>query len=131
MQNRHMTELAKKGKMDTIRIFASVLLISIYTIVTYNIVVDQVESKKLIQQIIRFCFTLLLMYFVFKGKKWAVIVFTILFSIGALLAAFAIFQNAPFPNKIPLIVMLLIYSLAVYHLNFSKGFKEYFNYLSV
>jgi hypothetical protein len=125
-----MNELARRGKIATIRIFASVLLISIYTIVTYNLVVDNVETKKIVQQVIRFCFTLLLMYFVLRGQKWAVVIFTILFSIAAVAALFPLFNHESLSRKIPLIVMFLIYTIAVYHLNFSKSFKEYFNYLS-
>ncbi|TDH26939.1 hypothetical protein EXU57_09035 [Segetibacter sp. 3557_3] len=116
--------------MGTIRIFASVLLISIYTIVSYNILVEHVETKKLVQQVIRFCLTLLLMYFVFRGKKWAVVIFTFLFLVGSITALLSLFSNAPGAGKIPLVVMVLIYALAVYHLNFSKSFKEYFKSVS-
>jgi hypothetical protein len=125
-----MNELAKKGKIATIRIFASVVLVSIYTIVTYNILIDNVETKKIVQQVIRLCLTILLMYLVFRGKKWAVVVFTILFSIAALTAFVSLFRDISFAGKIPLTVMAIIYALAVCHLNFSKTFKEYFNYLS-
>ena len=124
-----MNAIAKKGKSYTIRVFASVLLISIYTIVTYNIVLENVETKKLIQQIIRFGLTILLMYFIFKGKKWAVVVFTILFSIGVIIALVALFGGLPFLSKIPLLVMTIIYLAAVYLLNFSRSFKAYFYYL--
>ena len=124
-----MTKLAIKGRNLTIRIFVSVLLISIYTIVTYQIVVDTADSKKLIQQIIRFSLTALLIYFVFKGKQWAVTVFTVLFSLGIIMSFVSLFSTAPLASKIPLIVMTIIYSLAVYHLNFAKSFKEYFAYL--
>ena len=124
-----MNDLAKQGKITTTRVFASVLLISIYTIASYNLIMENVETKKLVQQIIRFCFTLLLMYFVFKGKKWAVVVFTVLFSIGIITALLALLLKIPFTGKIPFLVMVLIYAVAVYHLNFSKSFKEYFKYL--
>ncbi len=43
-----MNELARKGKFDTYRLFASVLLISIYTIVSYNLILENVETKKVI-----------------------------------------------------------------------------------
>lgn len=125
-----MNELAKKGKFTTIRIFASVLLISIYVIVSYNILLDNVETSKIIQQIIRFCLTVLLMYFIFKGKRWAVMVFTALFSIAAVGAFFSLFKDIPFWGKTPFAVMVLIYTAAIVHLNFSKSFKEYFSYLS-
>jgi hypothetical protein len=96
-----MTNSALKGRNLTIRIFASVLLISIYVIVTYQILVDTADAKKLIQQIIRFSLTVLLMYFVFKGKSWAVKVLTVLFSFGVLYAAISLFSAAPLISKTP------------------------------
>ena len=125
-----MTELARRGKMFTIRVFASILLISIYVIVSYNIVIDNVETKKIIQQIIRFALTITLMYFVFRGKKLAVQIFTVLFSVAIIQGLFTLFGATPFIGKIPILIMTIIYSLAIYHLNFSKSFKEYFDYLS-
>ena len=124
-----MNELAREGRNKTIKVFASVLLISIYVIVTYHLVREFVETKKLIQQIFRFGFTVLLMYFVFKGKNWAKNIFSVLFSIAILGSLVTLFTSIPFVSKIPFITMILIYSLAVYHLNFSESFKEYFNYL--
>lgn len=124
-----MDELARKGKFNTYRIFASVLLFSIYTIVTYNLVIENVERKKLIQQIVRFFLTILVMFFIFKGQKWAVVLFTVLFSIAAVMGLFSLFSNMTFSAKIPFLLMIIVYGLAIYHLNFSKSFKEYFNYL--
>ena len=125
-----MNELAIHGRNWTIRILASVLLISVYTIVTYNIVVPNVEVKKIIQQGIRFSLTFLLAYFVFRGKKWAVLISTMVFSIGALGALISLFSEASFIAKIPLIVMTIIYLITVYHLNFSKSFQAYILYLN-
>ncbi|MXN92629.1 hypothetical protein GR160_15475 [Flavobacterium sp. Sd200] len=116
------------GRNFTIRIFASVLLISIYTIVTYQLLLEHTDTKKLVQQIIRFGLTILLMYFVFKGKKWAVNVITVLFSLSIFISAISIFSVA-WPGHIPLLVMIAIYSIAVYHLNYSENFKTYFTYL--
>lgn len=124
-----MTELAHKGKIMTIRVFASMLLISIYTIVTYNIVVPNVETTKLIQQIVRFSFTVLIMYFVFQGKNWAKNLMSILCGLAIIGGLIAIVSPINFVQKIPLIVMILIYSFALYHFNYSPSFKEYFNYL--
>lgn len=124
-----MNEFAIRGRNWTIRIFASVILISIYTIVTYNINISPIDTKKLIQQIIRFSLTVTLMYFVLKGKKWSIIVFTVLFSIAIFMAFLTLFSSVAFAAKIPLIVMIIIYSIAVYHLNFSKNFKEYLDYM--
>ncbi|WP_305952694.1 hypothetical protein [Emticicia oligotrophica] len=125
-----MNELAHKGKIMTIRVFASMLLISIYTIVTYNIVVPNVETKKLIQQIVRFSFTVLIMYFVFQGKTWAKNLMSFLCGLAIVGGLISIFTPITFVQKIPLIVMTLIYSFALYHFNFSQSFKEYFNHLT-
>jgi len=70
------------------------------------------------------------MYFLFKGKSWAKITLTILFSLGALLALIAL-VTLPGPSKIPASVMIFIYGYAIYYLNFSIYFKAYFRYLQV
>ena len=124
-----MNDLALKGRNQTIRVFASVLLIAIYAIVTSNLAAAVIEAKEIAPQITRFGLTVLLMYFVFKGKKWAVVTFTVLFSLATLLAVASLFSKIPLAAKIPMVVMTFIYSIAVYHLNFSKSFKEYFYYL--
>lgn len=125
-----MTELAHKGKIMTIRVFASMLLISIYTIVTYNIVVPNVETKKLIQQIVRFSFTVLIMYFVFQGKIWAKNLMSVLCGIAIIGGLIAMFTPITFVQKIPLIVMIIIYLFALFHFNYSISFKEYFNHIT-
>lgn len=125
-----MNELAHKGKIMTIRVFASMLLISIYTIVTYNILVPNVETKKIIQQIVRFALTVLIMYFIFKGMNWAKNIMSVLCAVAILGGLFAIFTPLSLIQKLPLLVLVLIYSFAFYHFNFSKSFKEYFNHIT-
>jgi hypothetical protein len=125
-----MNDLALYGRNWTIRIFASVLLISIYTIVSYNLVVENIETKKIAQQAIRFALTVLLIYFVFKGKRWATTVLTVLFSIAIAGGIITLFSNIPLAGKIPLLTMTVIYSIAIYHLNFAASFKEYAAYLN-
>lgn len=124
-----MNELALIGRNHTIRVFASILLISIYSIVTSNIAADSIESNKIVQQIVRFGLTVMLMYFIFKGKKWAAIVLSVLCVLAVILAVISLFLPVPLPAKIPMVVMIFIYSMTVYHLNFSNSFKEYFHYL--
>ena len=124
-----MNELAIKGRNRTIRICACVLLISLYTIVTYNIVLKDVSALKLIQQIIRFSLTILLIYFLFKGKEWSRLLLTFLFSLALLLCLYSLFESTSLIAKVPIITMTLIYSVFVYHLNFSRSFKDYFKYL--
>ena len=124
-----MNELAKIGKKRTILISISILLVSIHTIYFYHSVKPEIESKKLIQQTIRFLFTIVLLIMVYKGKNWAKIVSIILFSLGILGALVGLGTlDTPFINKIPLLVMVFVYSMAVYHFGFAKSFKEFFKF---
>ncbi|MBB1193096.1 hypothetical protein DNC80_05350 [Flavobacterium sp. SOK18b] len=124
-----MNELTKLGKKKTILISISILLVSIHTIYFYHALRPEIETKKLIQQIVRFLLTIGLLVMVYKGKNWAKIVSLILFTL-ALLGALVGFGTleAPFLNKIPLIIMIIVYSIAIYHFGFDKSFKEFFNY---
>lgn len=124
-----MNELTKLGKKKTILISISILLVSIHTIYFYHSLRPEIEAKKLIQQIIRFLLTIGLLVMVYKGKNWAKIVSLILFSL-ALLGALVGFGTleVPFLNKIPVIVMIFVYSIAIYHFGFDKSFKEFFEH---
>ncbi|WP_339833632.1 hypothetical protein [uncultured Flavobacterium sp.] len=125
-----MNELEKSGKMKTILLAISILLISIHTIYFYHSIRPEFETKKIIQQIIRFSLTFALLYFVYVGKKWAKNISIILFSIGLLGAIYAFSSNEELPLilKTPFIVMTLVYSIAIYHFAFSKSFKAFFEY---
>lgn len=124
-----MNELAKIGKKRTILISISILLVSIHTIYFYHSVRPEIESKKLIQQIIRFSLTIGLLIVVYKGKNWAKIVSIILFSLALLGALVGLGTlDTPFINKVPLLVMIFVYSMAIYHFGFAKSFKEFFKF---
>ena len=124
-----MNLLAEIGRKRTIIISISLLLVSIHTIYFYHSVRPEIETKKLIQQTIRFFLTFGLLYLVYIGKNWARILSTILFSItviGCLISLFTI--QTPIINKIPFVVMIVIYSVAIYHFYISKEFKAFFEY---
>lgn len=124
-----MNELTKIGKKRTMLISISILLVSIYTIYFYHSVRPEIESKKLIQQLIRFSLTIGLLILVYKGKNWAKIVSIILFSLALLGALVGLGTlDTPFTNKIPLLVMIFVYSIAIYHFGFAKSFKEFFKF---
>jgi|TARA_B110000090_G_C13271793_1_gene404454 hypothetical protein len=92
----------------------------------------EIESKKLIQQIIRFSLTIGLLIMVYKGKNWAKIVSIILFSLALLGALVGLGTlDTPFMNKIPLLVMIFVYSMAIYHFGFAKSFKEFFKFQNI
>ncbi|HLG03637.1 MAG TPA: hypothetical protein VI731_08590 [Bacteroidia bacterium] len=124
-----MNELTKTGKNRTILISISILLVSIHTIYFYHVIRPEIETKKLVQQGIRFLLTIGLLIVTYKGKYWAKITSLVLFSLAILGALFGlVFTGGHFATKIPLLVMLVVYSAAVYHFGFSKSFKAFYKY---
>ncbi|SNR13872.1 hypothetical protein [Tenacibaculum jejuense] len=124
-----MNHLIENGKRRTISISISILLISLHTIYFYHSVRPEIDYDKLIQQLIRLGLTIGLLAMVYKGKNWARIISIILFSLailGAIIGFFSI--NSSLINKSPLIVMIFVYSIAIYHFTFAESFKEFFNY---
>ena len=124
-----MNKLIKLGKKRTLLISISILIVSIHTIYLYHIVRPEIDIKKLIQQIIRFGLTFGLLYAVYKGKKWAKVTSLILFSLALLIALFTLGTiDSPFVNKIPLLVMIIVYSTAIYYFGFAKSFKAFYEF---
>ncbi len=124
-----MNELTKIGKKRTILISISIILVSIHTIYYYHSVRQEIEFKKLIKQLIRFTLTVGLLIMVYKGKNWAKIILIVLFSLALLGALIPLgTSETPFINKVPLLVMIFVYSLAIYHFGFAQSFKEFFEY---
>ncbi|EAS18938.1 hypothetical protein FNJ87_14795 [Nonlabens mediterrranea] len=124
-----MNELAQLGRRRTILISISILLVSLHTIYFYQSALPEINTSKLIQQSIRFILTVILLIFVFQAKRWARIIAIILFSLallGAVIGLLAI--SGAFINKIPILVMIFIYAMAIHHLGFSNSYKAYFNY---
>lgn len=124
-----MNYLENIGRKRTIIISICVLLVSLHTIYFYSSVVPEIEDKKIAQQIVRFILTVGLLYMVYTGKNWARIISIILFSLGILGAVFgALVSFQSIQLKIPFLVMIFVYSVAVYHFGFSKSFKAFFSY---
>lgn len=125
-----MTDLIKIERKRTILISISILLVSVYTIYSYSAVRSEVETGKLIQQLIRFLLTVVLLFFVYQGKNWARVLSIVLFSIAILGALFALLmvQAPTLYAKLPLLVMLVVYSVAVFHFGLSKSFKAFLDY---
>jgi len=124
-----MTELAKIGKKQTIYIFISILIISLYSTYIYQSVQPQIDTKNLISGIIRFFLTIGLLYLIYLGKKWAKILTIILFSISSLILLISLFSiETPLINKLPIIVTIIVYSFSLYHFTISKTFKAFFEY---
>ena len=124
-----MDELIKTGRQRTILISIGILLVSIHTIYFYHAAWPGIEITKLIQQGIRFLLTTGLLIITYKGKKWARITSIVLFSLAILGAVFGLATiEGSIVNKIPFLVMVFIYSLAVYHFAVSKSYKAFFEF---
>lgn len=124
-----MNLLIKTGRKRTILISISIVLISLQTIYFYHNTLETIIVKKLIQQLTRLVLTIGLLILVYKGKEWAKNLAVALFSIGSVFSIIALFmEDVNLINKIPLIVIVFIYSLAIYHFGFSKSFKAFFKY---
>ena len=105
------------------------MLVSIHTIYFYHSIRPEIETKKLIQQVIRFCLTVGLLYLIYIGKYWAKNLAIILFVLATIVAIYSIVNSiVPLIMKTPLIVMSIVYSFAIYHFQFSKSFKEFINF---
>jgi len=120
-----MNDIEKAGKKNTILISISILLVSLHTIYFYQSVHPEIDTKKLIQQIIRFALTAGLLYAIYIGKNWARIIALILFSLAILGAIYGVFTIQDNINKIPFIVMIFVYGLALYHFGFSSSFSAF------
>ena len=121
-----LTVIEKIGKRRTILLSISILLVSIHTIYYYHSVIQEIEIKKIVQQIIRFLLTVWLLILIYKGANWARIVMIILAFvavIGSLISIVTIDQD--FVLKTPLLVMAIVYSMAIYFLGFSKSYKAF------
>ena len=124
-----MNELERSGRKKTILISISILLVSIHTIYFYHATRPDVETKKLIQQIIRFLLTIGLLVVTYRGKKWARTASIVLYSlavVGALVGIIGL--GTSIASKIPLITMAFVYAIAAYHFGLSKSFKAFYEY---
>ena len=125
-----MNELIYLGKKRTILIAISIILFSLYTIYFEQTSNHEIDSEKLIKQIIRFCLTIGLLYLVFIVKNWARILAIVLFIlaiIGSITAIVTIKVNIAL--KIPFFVLIFIYGMAIYHFSYAKSFKAYWESL--
>ncbi len=121
-----MNQLQKKGRIQTVLISISILLVSLHTIFYYNSILPEVTTQKIAQQIVRFVLTIFLLIMIYKGKNWARVIFLILFSIGVLGAMWGLFfVEQDIITKIPFIVMAIVYSISIYHFGISKSFRAF------
>lgn len=124
-----MNDKVKLGRKRTILISISIILVSIHTIYFYQSAQPEINLSKLMTQIVRLALTIVLLFLVYKGKKWAKILALILFSLATLGALFGIIINeSTLLFKIPMLVMILVYSTAIHHFGFSSSYKAFLSY---
>lgn len=126
MENE-MSQSARIGRKRILLLFASMLILSITNIYNYQDTFGG-DISKLYQQIIRFVLTVLLMWAILEGRRWAKILMTVLLTLAIILGIYAFFIPSTLNQMIPFIVMIFIYTLAVCYLNFSEDFKEYLEF---
>lgn len=124
-----MNDLVEKGRNQTLIMVIGVIMVSLSTIILYQSGLPEMDTKKLGQQIVRFVLTVGLLWMVYNGKKWAIIVMIILFALGVLLGISSLFTvDGPMNNKMLLVFMIVVYALSIYHLGFSESFKAFRDY---
>lgn len=124
-----MNAKTQKGKRQTILISISILLVSLHTIFLYHSVRPELETGKLIQQSIRFLLTVGLLYAVYIGKQWAKLLILALFGLALSMILVSLFTlEGSIFAKLPLLVMITVFSIALYHFGFSENFKAFFEY---
>lgn len=121
-----MNYLERKGKRRTINISISMLLLTIYSIYIYQTSIPEINVTKLIVQIIRTFLTAGMLLFVYEGKNWARIITIILSAIAVTMSLGVMFTTKhPTLMEVPLFVMIIIYSDAIYHFGFSESYKAF------
>ena len=124
-----LNSLEKLGKKRTILISISIIIISLHTIYYYNSVMPEIETKKIIQQSIRFLLTVWILILIYQGKNWARIIMVVLAVVAVAGSVFSLIViDQPIILKTPFLVMTIIYSMAIYFFGFSKSYKAFAKY---
>jgi len=102
------------------------LLLTIYSIYINQSSRPEIDTTKLVTQIIRTFLTGGILLFVYEGKDWARIITIILSAIAVIMALGVIFTTEhPTIMEVPFFVMIIIYSDAIYHFGFSESYKAF------
>lgn len=121
-----MNPIQKKGQKQTIQVSISILLVSVNTIYSY---ISKLGTDRILEQGIRFVLTVALLVVLYKGKKWARVVALFLFGIAIFRAIGGLFiVEADLLAKVPVIVMITVYSVAIYHFGASDYYMAFARY---
>jgi hypothetical protein len=86
-----------------------------------------VDHRKLVQQVIRSLLTMGLLVMAYRGRRWASSVLLVLCGLAALGAMIGLvtIESPALVLKAPLLVMVLVYSIGLYHFGFSESYKAF------
>jgi hypothetical protein len=126
--NKQMDGQALIGKRKLVRLYASLLLISIYRIMIYHSNTETIDADKIIQQSVRMSLTIGLMYAIFKGKKWAKNGYSFCLVVSLIFGVFSWLSVINTVAIIPFVVLFVIYGYALYYFNFSPLFNAFFDH---
>lgn len=122
-------EMVNKGKKIVIALIVTVLLVSIIIGVSVSSLYAvggqaDVASYKLIQSLVRWILTAILMFFLYKGHSWAKWLFIVLFGLAALIVLLSL--NAGF--NVILVAVGTIYAFFCVMLICSQSVKAFLQY---
>ncbi len=119
-------EHARGSNRKTLLVSLSVALVSIANVIVYHRTMPEVDASKITQQAVRFVLTVVLLVAAYKGKAWASTAIVLLFAIGLLAGVAALLAlNASLLARIPLLVMVLVFAVAVHHYGWSDDYKRF------
>lgn len=108
----------EKGKKLFLTMVAIILIISLVSAIVHSFSRGFFD---IVKGIIRTGLEGILLYYIFKGKRWAKITMITFLSIAVLFALILVL----FSKNIIFIILLLVYCGSIYTLAFSPGVKEY------
>lgn len=131
--SRNHTEIneVKKGHLKTLFVF-SFIIISELLLVT-SLLFTKSFSNLLIVGLTAVFLNVINFIAILAGKKWAKKLLTLIFSIvilvGAIFSIYGTFFINASPNLIvKVLIVIVLCSITLYYINFSKSFLKFFNY---
>jgi len=119
-------QIANKGKLKAVIIVLILIGLSLASMIFAHLTFRDFTTKEISKELIRFALELGIYYAILKGKKWARVIITILFSFGILISFIAIISFCYTIVNLVFMALILSYAYAIYFFNADKDFKIYF-----
>ena len=123
-----MDELVQDGKGKFKAVALTLLGMSLYVIISYHVVNEMVDQGRLVKQVVRFGLEILLLILIYRGVRWARLLFSFLLGIGVIGFGVLLFMGGMNTDFVSLILMIVIYSNAIYAFNFSPSVAAFMKY---